>query len=54
MSEINDIKELIEGTFPIILKLIQKYQWSEHSMIAEYKDGTYHKGYFCGGSNTDI
>ena len=26
MSEINDIKELPEGTFPINLKLIQKYQ----------------------------
>ena len=54
MSEINDIKELPEGTFPINLKLIQKYQREEPSIIAKYKDGTYHKGYFCGGSNIDL
>ena len=27
VSEINDIKEIPEGTFPINLKLIQKHQW---------------------------
>ena len=34
VSEINDIKELPEGNFPINLKLIQKYQRSEPSIIA--------------------
>ena len=43
MSEINDIKELLEGTFPINIKLIQKYQQMEPSIKAKYKDGTYHK-----------
>ena len=46
MSEINDIKELPEGTFHINLKLIQQYQWEEHSITSKYKDGTYHKDYF--------
>ena len=45
-SEINDIEELIEGTFPIHLKLIQKYQQAEPSIKSKYIDGTYHKGYF--------
>ena len=54
MSETNDTKELPEGTFPIHLKFIQKYQWSEPSIIARYKNGTYHIGYFCGGSNIDL
>ena len=54
VSEINDIKDIPEGTFPINLKLIQKYQRSEPSIIAKYKNGTYHKGYFCGASNSDI
>ena len=40
-----------EGTFLINLKLIQKYQRKESSIIAKYKYGMYHKGYFCGGSN---
>ena len=53
VSEINDIKELPEGTFLINLKLIQKYQRSEPIIIAKYKNGTYYKGYFCGGRNID-
>ena len=36
------------------LKLIQKYQLLEPSIGAKYKDGTYHKGYFRGGSNIDL
>ena len=32
MSEIDDIEELPEGTFPINLKLIQKYQRTEPSI----------------------
>ena len=54
MSEINDIKELSESNFPIILKIIQKYQLSEPSMTAKYKNSVYHKGSFIGGSNTDL
>ena len=54
MSEINNIEELPKGTFPIILKLIQKYQQAEPSIKAKYEDGMYHKGSFCGVSNIDI
>ena len=54
MSEINDTEELPEGTFPINLKLIQKYQRTEPRIKAKYKDGTYHDGSFRGGSNIDI
>ena len=46
MLEINYTEELPEGMFPINLKLIQKYQWAEPSIIAKYKDGTYQKGSF--------
>ena len=52
MSEINYIEELPEGTFSINLKVIQKYQQAEPSITAKYEYGTYHKDYFCGGSNT--
>ena len=54
MSEINDIKEIPEVPLPINLKLMQKYQRLEPSIIAKYKTGTYQKGYFCGGSNIDL
>ena len=54
MSEINDIEELPEVNFPINLKLIQKYQQSEPSIIAKFENGTYHKGFFCGDSNIGI
>ena len=54
VSEINDIGEIPEGTFPINLKLIQKCQRAEPSITAKYKDGTYHKGYFRRGSDIDI
>ena len=54
MSKINDVEELPEGNFPINLKLIQKYQRTEPSLMAKYKDGTYHTGYFRGGSNIDL
>ena len=37
MSEINDTEEVPEGTFPINLKLIQKYQRLETSITAKYK-----------------
>ena len=54
MSEINYIKELPKGTFPINLNFIQQHQRVEPILMAEYKNGMYHKGYFSGGSNTDI
>ena len=54
MSEINYIEEIPEGDFPINLKLIQKYQRLELSIIAKYKYGMYHKDSFCGGINSDI
>ena len=54
MSEINDIKKLPEGNFPINLKLIAKYQLVEPIMRDKYKDSTYHKVYFHGGSNIDL
>ena len=54
MSEINDIKEMPEGNFPINLKLITKYQRTEPSLMAKYEDGTHHKGFFGGGINIDL
>ena len=54
VSEINDIKEISVGNFPINLKLIQKYQRSEPILMTKYKNGTYHKGSLCGGSNDDL
>ena len=54
MSEINDIEEIPEGNFPIILKWIHRYQRAEPSMIAKYKNGTYHKGSFYGVGNADL
>ena len=54
MSEINDIEELPEGTFPINLKLIQKYQRLEPRTLDKYGNGMYQKGPFRGGSNIYI
>ena len=45
MSEINDIEEIFEGSFPINIELIQKYQRTQSIIKAKYKDGTYHKGF---------
>ena len=44
----NDTEELPEGTFPINLKFIQKYQQTKPSIKDEYTYGTYHKGSFGG------
>ena len=54
VSEINDTEEIPEDTFPNNLKFIQKYQYSEPSIIAKYENGTYHKGSFHIGSNIDL
>ena len=50
----NGIEEIPESTFPNNLKLIQQYQRAEPIIMANYRDGTYHKGYFFGVSNNDI
>ena len=54
MSEINDIEEIPKGTFPINLKFFQKYQRLDPIIRAKYKDGTYHKCSFSGGSKIDL
>ena len=54
MSEINDTKEIPEGNLPIHLKFTQAHQRDEPSTTDKYKYGTYHKGYFRGGSNSDL
>ena len=54
MSEINNIEEIPEGDFPINLKLIQKYQRLEPSILAKYKNDMYQEGSFRGGSNIDL
>ena len=54
MPEINDTEEIPEGDFSIDLKFIQRNQRAEPSLMAKYKNGMYHKGYICGGSNDDI
>ena len=54
MSDINDIKELPEGMFPINFKWIQKYQHLEPCLMAKYKYGTYHKGSFRGSNTIDL
>ena len=51
MPEINDTKEIPEGTFPLNLKLISQYPQTEPSLMAKCKYGKYYKGYFFGGSN---
>ena len=48
------MEEIPEGTFPINFKLTQRYQRSEPSLMAKYKNSTYHTDYFCGGINDDI
>ena len=37
VSETNDIEEIPECSFPINLKLFQKYQWLEPSLMAKLK-----------------
>ena len=54
MSEIYDIEEITEGTFPINFKLIEKYQRTEPILMNKYKYGMYHTGSYSGGSNIDL
>ena len=46
VSEIDNIKEIPDGNFPINLTLIQRHQRVEPSLMAKYKNFMYHKGYF--------
>ena len=48
------MEELTGGNFPINIKLIQKYQRLEPSIIVKYKNGTYHKVNFHGVINIDL
>ena len=52
MSELYNIKELIEGTFNIPFKLIYHYQQGERIRTGKLKCATYKKGYFHRGQNT--
>ena len=52
--EINDIEEILECTFPINLKLIQKYKRTEPSLMAKYKGVTCRKCSFRRGSNDNF
>ena len=54
MAEINEIKELPEGNFPINLKFIQQHQQSQPRIISKYKYGIYHKVFFRGCGNDKI
>ena len=54
VTEINDTKEIPEGTFPISLKLTKQHQQKDLSLMAKYKEGMYHKSSFRGGSNVDF
>ena len=54
MPEINDIKEITEGNFPVNLKLISKYQQLEPILMDKYEDCTYHKGSFRRVSISDL
>ena len=46
LSEINNIEELSEGIFPINLKLINKYQQKDPSLMDKYKKQMYKTGSF--------
>ena len=48
------IKEIPDGTLPINLEPMNQYQRKYPSLMAKYKEGTYHKDYFSGGSNIDL
>ena len=54
MPKINDNEEIPEGNFPINLRLIKEYQWTEPRLMDKYKDGTYHKGCFYEWIDIDI
>ena len=52
MSELYNIKELPEGTFPLSLNRIDRYQQGRPHPNRKLKWATYQKSYFRGGRNT--
>ena len=54
LSESNDTEEVPEAIFPIIKKRINQYQRKDPILLSKYKQGTYQKGSFRGGSNIYI
>ena len=52
ISELYDIEELPESTFPLSLKLIDRYQQEDPILTEKLKCAEYSKGSFRGGINT--
>ena len=52
MSEIYNIEELPEGSFPLSFKLIDRYQQEDTILTEKLKCAEYIKGSFRGGQNT--
>ena len=50
MSEINHIKEISEGMFPINFKIIFQYQRKYPSLTAKFNTSKYKRASFHGGS----
>ena len=52
MSEIYDIEELPEGTFPLSFNIIHRYQREDPFLMEELNGKKHQKGSFYGGWNT--
>ena len=52
MLELYDTKELPEGTIPLSLNLIDRYQQVDSFLTEKLKGAKYKKNYFCRGRNT--
>ena len=52
MSELYDIKEILQVTFTISFKLIERYQWEYPSSTEILKYAIYQKHNSCGVQNT--
>ena len=52
MSELYDIEELPEGTFPLYFNLLYRYQQEEPFFAEKLKCAEYTKVSFCGGRIT--
>ena len=50
--ELYNIKELPDGTFPLLFKLIDRYLREDPFLTEKLKCAEYQKGSFCGGCNT--
>ena len=51
MSKITDTEKIPESTCPISLNWIEQHQRKYPVLMDTYKEGMYHNGTFCGGSN---